>query len=119
MEKRILIFDDDEDILTLCKYILEDIGWEVHTRNTCTEVLEAVETVKPTVILMDNWIPDTGGIVATQKLKAHDTFKNIPVIYFSANQDIENLSRQATADTYIAKPFDVKEFENLVNSFVS
>ena len=42
MEKRILIFDDDEDILILCRYILEDMGWEVHTRTTCVGV-EAVE----------------------------------------------------------------------------
>ena len=118
MDKKVLIFDDDEDILLLCRFILEEIGWEVHTRNTCNNVIEVVEDVKPTVILMDNWIPDTGGIIATRTLKAHGTFKNIPVIYFSANQDIENLCKEATADTFIAKPFEVKEFEDLVNSYV-
>lgn len=119
MDKRILIFDDDEDILVLCRYILEEIGWEVHTRNTCNNVLDTVGQVRPTVILMDNWIPDTGGIIATKSIKADETFKKIPVIYFSANQDIENLSKQATADTFIAKPFDVREFEVLINSYIS
>ena len=119
MVKRILIFDDDEDILVLCKYILEDIGWEVYTRNTCNNVVESVESVRPNVILMDNWIPDTGGIIATRLLKSHKVFKNIPVIYFSANQDIENLSKEASADDFIAKPFDVREFENLINSYVN
>ena len=119
MSKRILIFDDDEDILVLCRYILEDDGWEVHTRNTCNDVVSVVDQVKPTVILMDNWIPDTGGIIATRLLKAHEQLNKIPVIYFSANQDIENLSKEATADTFIAKPFEVKEFEQLVNSYVN
>lgn len=117
MAKRILIFDDDEDILILCRFILEDNGWEVHTRNTCKHVMEAVESVNPDVILMDNWIPDTGGIIATQTIKKSEQFKNVPVIYFSANQDIENLSKQATADSFIAKPFDVREFQALVNSY--
>ncbi len=119
MAKRILIFDDDEDILILCRFILEDNGWEVHTRNTCKNVMEAVQMVNPNVILMDNWIPDTGGIIATQTIKADPKYKEIPVIYFSANQDIENLSKEASADAYIAKPFDVKEFETLVNSYLS
>ncbi|GAC1380279.1 MAG: response regulator [Ginsengibacter sp.] len=119
MEKRILIFDDDEDILILCRYILEDMGWEVHTRTTCVGVEAVVGEVKPDVILMDNWIPETGGIVATRALKANSKFKNIPVIYFSANQDIESLCKQAKADTFIAKPFDVKEFEDLVNAYVA
>ena len=118
MVKRILIFDDDEDILVLCRYILEELGWEVHTRNTCNNVVIVVEEVKPSLILMDNWIPDTGGIIATRLLKAHESLKNIPVIYFSANQDIENLSKEATADAFIAKPFEVKEFEELINSYI-
>ena len=83
MAKRILIFDDDTDILSICSYILEEQGWEVHTRTHCNNIIETLEEVQPNVILMDNWIPDTGGIVATQLIKEHDEFKAIPVIYFS------------------------------------
>jgi two-component system cell cycle response regulator DivK len=67
--KKIIIFDDDEDILSICSYILEEQGWEVHTFTDCNNIVEKVSSVNPSVILMDNWIPDAGGIIATHTLK--------------------------------------------------
>ena len=116
MPKKILILDDDSDILSICTYILEELGWEVSTRTNCNNVLELVRQVKPQVILMDNWIPDTGGIIATQTIKADPELRSIPIIYFSANHDIETLSREAGADTYLEKPFDISQFEEVINS---
>ena len=119
MEKRILICDDDADILSICTYILEEQGWEVHTRTHCNDILEVIGDFKPQVILMDNWIPETGGIKATQAIKSVSEFKNIPVIYFSANNDIKSLAEQAGADTFLAKPFDIDELERVINSVSS
>ena len=116
MEKRILICDDDSDILSICTYILEEQGWEVHTRTHCNNILDVIGEIKPQVILMDNWIPETGGIKATQAIKSVEEFRNIPVIYFSANNDIKSLAEQAGADTYLAKPFDIDELERVINS---
>ena len=110
-----MIFDDDLDILSICSYILEEQGWEVHTSTHCNNIVENVEKVKPDVILMDNWIPETGGIIATQTLKKHPEFKSIPIIYFSANNDIQSLAKQAGADTYLEKPFDLTELEEIIN----
>lgn len=115
MEKRILIFDDDTDILSICSYILEELGWNVFTSGNCNNILEKVSEVMPDVILMDNWIPDSGGIVATQTLKKDEKLKTIPVIYFSANNDIQSLASQAGADTYISKPFDIEELEKVID----
>jgi two-component system cell cycle response regulator DivK len=116
MPGQIMIFDDDADILSICSYILQLKGWEVYTQTNCNNILEAIERVKPDVIVMDNWIPDAGGIIATQKIKAHESFKHIPVIYFSANHDICNLAKQAGTDYYLAKPFDIQQFEDLIES---
>ena len=116
MPKRILILDDDSDILSICTYILEELGWEVETRTNCNKILDLVKEVQPQVILMDNWIPDSGGMIATQTLKSHPEFKMIPIIYFSANHDIKNLSLLAGADTYLEKPFDISQFEEVINS---
>lgn len=114
MSKRILICDDDGDILSICEYILKEMGWEVSTRTNCNEILNAVMEVKPDIILMDNWIPDCGGIIATQILKSHPEIRRIPIIYFSANNDIKKLAKEAGADTFLAKPFDIKELEDIV-----
>ncbi len=116
MKKNILILDDDKDILFVCSYLLEEMGWEVHTQTNCNNILELVKEIKPAIILMDNWIPDTGGIVATQTLKADKELRSIPVIFFSANSDIKNLCIEAGADMYLSKPFDIAVFEKIINT---
>jgi CheY-like chemotaxis protein len=115
-EKKIVIFDDDEDILSICSFILEEQGWTVHAFTECNNIVEKVSAILPNVILMDNWIPDDGGIIATQALKKDEKLKSIPVIYFSANSDIELLANHAGAETYLAKPFDLEELERVINA---
>jgi CheY-like chemotaxis protein len=114
--KKIIIFDDDEDILSICSFILEEQGWEVKTFTNCNNITEKVSVILPDIILMDNWIPDDGGIIATRKLKKDENLKHIPIIYFSANSDIELLANHAGAESYLAKPFDTEEFEYIINS---
>jgi len=114
--KKIVIFDDDEDILSICIYILEEQGWEVHAYTNCNNIIERISAIRPDVILMDNWIPDEGGIIATQTLKKDENLKNIPVIYFSANSDIQLLADHAGAETYLAKPFDLEELDRVINT---
>jgi len=114
-EKKVIIFDDDEDILSICSYILEQQGWEVVTFTDCNDITARVSSIKPSVILMDNWIPDAGGIIATQTLKSSPELKQIPVIYFSANSDIQLLANHAGAETYLAKPFDLDDLEKVIN----
>lgn len=114
-QKKIVIFDDDEDILSICVYILEEQGWEVHAFTNCNDIVERITAIVPDVILMDNWIPDEGGIIATQNLKKEQRLKHIPVIYFSANSDIQLLANQAGAEGYLAKPFDLAELDRVIS----
>ncbi|HTD39861.1 MAG TPA: response regulator [Mucilaginibacter sp.] len=114
--RKIIIFDDDEDILSICSYVLEEQGWEVYAFTDCNNVAEKVSGIYPDVILMDNWIPDAGGIVATQTLKSNDKLKKIPVIYFSANSDIQLLASHAGAESYLAKPFDLNQLEQVISN---
>ncbi|RKD13730.1 response regulator receiver protein [Pelobium manganitolerans] len=118
MKKKVLIFDDDVNILELCSIILTECGYEVATSETSHDIIEKVSEMHPDAILMDNWIPDIGGIEATQMLKRDERFKNIPVIYFSANNDIKSLAEKAGADAYLAKPFDLDELENLIKTLI-
>lgn len=112
--KSICIFDDDEDILAICSYILSSRGWEVHTFPDCDRIIERLESFPPDIILMDNWIPPQGGIVSTRLIRQNEKFGRLPVIYFSANSDIKSLAKEAGADHYIAKPFDVGNFEKTI-----
>ncbi|PYF75734.1 response regulator [Pedobacter nutrimenti] len=116
--KKVFIFDDNIEILELCTIILEDAGYEIKTSSTSNDIVEQVSAYTPDLIFMDNWLPDVGGIDATRKLKSHEGLKHIPVIYFSANNDVKSLAEQAGADGYLSKPFDIEELEKIVSKHV-
>ncbi|SUJ25798.1 Transcriptional regulatory protein CreB [Sphingobacterium spiritivorum] len=118
-DKTVLLFDDDINILEVCSIILAEAGYKVETSQTSHDIIEKAAEVNPDVILMDNWIPDIGGIKATQLLKAHPDFNHIPVIYVSANNDIHVLAETAGADAYLAKPFDLADLENIVEQVLT
>jgi CheY-like chemotaxis protein len=61
---------------------LEESGWLVVGFTDCNDAPGKVRREQPDVILMDNWIPDEGGIMATQALKNAAELRNIPVVYF-------------------------------------
>jgi len=116
MEKKIIIYDDDTDLLEVCSLILEAKKFVVITKDKCTEILSDIKEHNPDVILMDNWIPDIGGVKATRLVKDSDHFKNIPVIFFSANNNVDELAVEAGADYFLQKPFDISELESIVTS---
>ncbi|MNG78347.1 DNA-binding response regulator MtrA [compost metagenome] len=116
--KTVLIFEDDTIILEVITVVLTDLGFHVEVSETSHDIIQKVETTEPNLILMDNWIPNIGGVEATRLLKADDRFKHIPVIYVSANNDIESLAARAGADDFLSKPFDLDDLEDIVNKHI-
>jgi len=119
MNKRVLILDDDPDILQICSIVLKKKGFEVSTLNTSSQVIDQVRNYHPDVILMDNWIPGPGGIEATRMLKLAPETHDIPVIFFSANSNVTQLAREAQADYFLQKPFDITELEAIVQMAIN
>jgi len=64
-----MIFDDDTDLLEVCSIVLKSKHFTVMALNKCSDIVHEVKSFSPNVILMDNWIPDVGGVKATQLLK--------------------------------------------------
>ena len=118
MGHRILIYDDDRDILLVTTAILEMKGYEVLCRDHCRNLNEDLNNFQPQVILMDNWLPDMGGVKAIQYIKSQDAFKDIMVIFFSANSNMEALSKEAGADGLLKKPFDIAELEQMIEKAI-
>lgn len=116
---RVMIFDDDIDILEICSIILQGKGFKVFTESSCENVIDKINTLQPQVIMMDNKIPETGGIRATQLIKQTESTKNIPVIFFSANTNVAKLSEEAQADYFLQKPFDITELENMITLIIN
>ncbi len=119
MAGRVMIFDDDTDLLKVCSIVLKSKNYEVFVFHKCNDILEEVRLVSPHVILMDNWIPDSGGVKATQQIKNDIRFKSVPVIFFSANDRVRELADEAGADFYLQKPFEIDELENVISRAVS
>ncbi|MCL4638829.1 MULTISPECIES: response regulator [Olivibacter] len=118
MRNKILILDDDEDILYFCSVVFENLDFEVISSPHSKDIIEQVEKANPDIILIDNWIPGLGGVKGTQTLKATSHLKDIPVIIFSANSNLPTLAEEAGADSYLRKPFDLDELENLALSLL-
>jgi DNA-binding response OmpR family regulator len=117
MAKRIIVCDDDEGILDVTKIILEDIGYEVDTMVDCDNLITILERRQPAVILLDLWMPNTGGESITREIKKNKKLKKIPIIIVSASKDTEKVAFDAGADGFICKPFDIEELETLVKKF--
>ena len=117
--KKVMIYDDDTDLLEVCTLILQSKNFDVITKDRCNAILDDLGIHKPDVILMDNWIPDQGGVKATRLIKASEQFNHIPVIFFSANNDVSEMAVEAGAEYSLQKPFDITELESIVINAVN
>jgi len=112
--KKILVFEDDLAVLEVIKIVLEEVGYNVETSFLSDNILEKVESFLPDLILMDAMIPEIGGVEAVKLLRSTKLHRNTPVILMTASLEIRSLANEAGIKNYIAKPFDLEEFENLV-----
>lgn len=108
--KSVLIYDDDAEILLLCKVILARNNYRVETLSYCNNVISDIAEYKPDIILMDLWIPEIGGEKAISIVKGNNDTQHIPVLIFSANAEIKEICEKVRADGFIEKPFDVAQF---------
>lgn len=109
----IAVFDDDPDLLEIYRFFLEAEGFQVVAYNSCEEISDKLRLVKPSLVLMDNWIPLMGGEAAIAQLRSEADLAAIPVILISASNDFKEVAKRAGADFAIAKPF---EFEQVLKA---
>ena len=108
MRKRVLVIDDDEDILSILEIILEAEGYEPVLYNTGKSA-EEIGEICPELILLDIRIagfPKTGVEICTE-YKAHQEIAGIPVLLISAEENIEAMAYGCGADGFVNKPFDI------------
>ena len=110
--KKVLVIDDDQNILEVVKFILTSYGFEVHTHSTGLNVLEVVLDFQPDLILLDVRLPGKSGTEICKELKHLHCV--IPIILFSAHTQQANLLDLFGADAFMRKPFDVKDLINTV-----
>lgn len=117
--KKVLVIDDDRAILESLELLLDFEGFEVEVKEKGSEVFSLPEEVFPDLILLDMWLSGEDGRDICKKLKAHEATKKTPVIMMSASRGLEHTALEAGANAFIAKPFDIDDILDKVNSFIA
>lgn len=112
--KKILVIDDDQDILDAVQSILALEGFAVDTSLSGNEVLNHLETTQPDVILMDIMIAGVDGREICKQLKGHPEFEHIPVILFSASDLTFSDVVTCGANDFMPKPFDLDRLISII-----
>jgi two-component system, cell cycle response regulator DivK len=118
--KTVLLVEDNEDNLVVYRTILEHVGFRVLEARDGEEGVSRAKENLPDLILMDISIPTIDGWEATQRLKADDNTKMIPIIALTAHALEEDRQKalQAGCDGYLAKPVEPRRVVQEVERFV-
>ncbi|MBI3584482.1 MAG: response regulator [Nitrospinae bacterium] len=111
MAVKILIVDDEEDILTLLEYNLEKAGFEVISAKDGPEAIELTKKKSPELVILDIMLPSMEGTEVCKAIKRDDTTSHIPIIMLTAKgEEVDRIvGLELGADDYITKPFSPRE----------
>ena len=113
-KKKLLVVDDEEDILEFLKVILEDEGYTVVTTDKDDYLEKLQDDTLPDLILLDLLLSGKDGREIVKYLKTNEKTNHIPVIMLSAHPRARETTKQAGADDFVAKPFEIDLLLNKV-----
>ena len=119
MEKvkpHIVICDDEEDILDLCRIILQP-DYEITSIQQCGEVVSEIERIHPDLILMDLWLCGYKGEDIINELRQMPGLRDIPVIIFSAKDNLEKIAAELHVEGLLHKPFTGKQLLSIIHHY--
>ncbi|MGD0784782.1 MAG: response regulator [Sedimentisphaerales bacterium] len=119
MGKKILVVDDEPDLLKVTSLRLEKTGYEVYSGVDGRDVLEIARRVMPDLIILDVYLPGLNGDEVAKILKKDNKLKHIPIILISATtRTLDLKAKESGADGYIIKPFEPEELIGMVEKIL-
>ncbi len=120
MPKKILVIDDDHDILEIIDIIFRQEGYDVVLSDNGKET-ENIGQINPDLVLLDVRITgsDKNGVEICAQIKSNPETQNLPVLLFSAEDDIAELTRRCGANGYIRKPFRAAHLMAKINEILA
>lgn len=116
-----MIIEDDTDIRETIAYALEEEGYEV-IASEGARILKHLNHHKPDLILLDNWLSDwksdANGEQLSKQIKSDPETSHIPIIIVSAVSNVKEIAEAGLADSYLKKPFDLKDLVEMVEKFI-
>lgn len=117
---RVLVADDDEDILQLLSFRLERAGYEVVQARNGDEALRLALELVPALAVLDVMMPGLNGFEVTRELRRNEATRATPVILLTAKAQATDVAGglAAGADDYVKKPFDARDLTDRVDSLL-
>lgn len=107
MTKRIVVVDDDRDILTVIQLALEDAGFHVEVSTDGACLRQFSPSTLPDLVLLDVQLSGEDGRALCRYVKSNELTKNLPVILISAATRGSEIRREGSANDFLAKPFEL------------
>ncbi len=119
-KKKILVVDDDEDLLKMLKLRLEGEGFEFMSVQDGEEMLKVTKTKTPDIILLDIMLPNMDGYSALREMRKEARFKDIPVIILTAKEEkrVGDLFALEDISFFLEKPFDAGDLLQKIRSLI-
>ncbi len=110
-QKKILIIDDEKDLIELIGYQLRKEGFAIESTNNPLKAISLARATSPSLVILDVMMPDLNGYQLCQLIREDEQLKNIPVIFLTAKTDSADRVKglELGADDYLAKPFEFRE----------
>jgi two-component system phosphate regulon response regulator PhoB len=118
--ERVLIVDDDPDIVKLVRYNLNHAGYDVQTASTGREALQLVQNLPPDLIVLDLMLPDVDGLEVCRMVRQRFPSQRIPILMLTAKgEEIDRVvGFELGADDYVSKPFSPRELVLRIKSIL-
>jgi len=119
--QKILVADDDSDMLELLKTLLSKAGYEVITAENGLEAVEKAQKELPALVMLDIHMPKMDGLKACQAIKSGQLTRSIPVVMLTVEGSMPEIQRAMGygAETYLTKPSSREEILKVVKSILS
>ncbi len=119
--KKILIVDDEQDIVESLKFVLENYNYACYCAYNGEDGLKLAREISPDLIILDVMMPRINGYKISRLLKFDTKYKNIPILMVTARSQEEDklIGEETGADEYITKPFDLDEVVKTVQKYLA
>ena len=120
MGKKVLIADDEPNIVTALEFLLERNGYEVYIARNGDAALKVIEQHRPDLVLLDVMMPVMSGFEVCQRMRERADWRDIKIIMLTAKgRDVEmSKGLSIGADLYITKPFSTQELVAKINGLL-
>lgn len=120
MAKKILIIEDDQDIVSLLEFRLKGQGFDVMIAMGGAQGLEMARENRPDLITLDINLPEVNGFTVCSMLKADPEYASIPIIVLTARDGAADnvFDESVKPEAYVTKPFDINELMDTIHSLL-